>query len=143
MRRARSLLTTAMSIGTPAGKPSTTAVRPGPCDSPVVRERNAISPALATLHPQPVRGRQRRRARGDDARRDEDEQLLVVIRGLQALEEPTQHGNTPQVRQARLALVEGVAEDATQHHGLAVLDEDVRGRLAADLVWDAGDRAPL
>src|SRR3989442_13425610 len=126
-----------MWLGPRAGTPGPRAVGPGPCDSPVVRWRNDIPPASATLHPQPVRGRQRRRARGDDARRDEDEQLLVVIGALQALEEPAQHGNTLQVRQARLALVEGVAEDAAQHHGLAVLDEDVRGRLAADLVRDA------
>src|SRR5829696_6450681 len=41
-RRARSRSTSSGRSWRPAGRPSTTAVRPGPCDSPAVVKRSAI-----------------------------------------------------------------------------------------------------
>src|SRR4051812_29058569 len=43
-RRARSRLRSSGSSSSPAGRPSSTAVRPGPCDSPAVVKRSAMAP---------------------------------------------------------------------------------------------------
>src|SRR3954470_13707767 len=43
-RRARSRLMSSGVSSSPAGRPSSTAVRPGPCDSPAVVKRSAIAP---------------------------------------------------------------------------------------------------
>src|SRR3954454_24863127 len=43
-RRARSRLMSSGVSSRPAGRPSSTAVRPGPCDSPAVVKRSAIAP---------------------------------------------------------------------------------------------------
>src|SRR5207237_83749 len=138
--RARSRSIVSMSIATPDGKPSTTAVRPGPCDSPAVKKRSGISPASPLL-PEPLGRRQRGGPVGDDLRGDEDEELLAMRRVEVPLEEPTEGRDAAQVRDAGLALVGGVAEDAAEHDGLGVRDEHVRVRLAADLVRDAVDRS--
>ena len=54
--------------------------------------------APATLLPEPLRRRQRRRAGLDDLRREEDEQLLVMLRLERALEEPSERRDLAEVR---------------------------------------------
>src|SRR5690242_5925115 len=88
MRRARSTSIVATSIGMRAGNPSTIAVSPGPCDSPAVKKRSGISPALATLLPELLRARKRGGPRRADVRRHEDEQLLAMVGAQVALEQP-------------------------------------------------------
>src|SRR5690348_14780966 len=111
MRRARSLLMASRSIGTPAGNPSTMAVRPGPCDSPAVKYRNGISPAVPPPLPQPLRRRQRHGARRCDLRGDEDEELLVMVAVEHPLEEPAERRDRAEPRQTRLVVLGRVAED--------------------------------
>src|SRR3954447_24805758 len=58
-RRARSRSMSSGASSRPAGRPSTTAVRPGPCDSPAVVKRSAISrgePYLAAALLRRLRG---------------------------------------------------------------------------------------
>src|SRR4051794_27386427 len=120
MRRFRSRLIASRSTGTPAGKPSTTAVRPGPCDSPAVKKRSPISPAVPPSLPQLLRARKHRRPGGDDLRAEEHEQLLVVVRFEIPLEEPAECRDAPQEREPRLVVLRRVPEDATEDDGLAV-----------------------
>src|SRR5579884_2271378 len=142
MRRLRSRLMRSTSIGTPAGKPSTTAVRPGPWDSPAVRYRSTIrrSAALRPLLPQPLGRRQLGRSRRDDLRREEDEQLLVVRRVQVVLEEPPEDGNAAEVGQARLRVVRRMPEDAAEDHRVPVVDQHVRVGLPAHLGGNVVDR---
>src|SRR5581483_1292211 len=124
MRRRRSTLTASMSIGTPAGNPSTMAVSPGPCDSPAVKKRSAMgaSPVVAAILPEPLRRRQLDGARCDDLGRQEDEQLLVVVVLERPLEEPAERGDVVQIRDAVLVVGRRVPEDAAQDDRLPVLD---------------------
>src|SRR6185436_10284476 len=114
MRRFRSRLMAPTSIRTPAGKSSTIAVRPGPWDSPAVRKRRGISSALATLLPQAIGHRERSRPGRDDLGREEDEELVVLLRLEHALEEPAERRDATQVGQARLAVVLRLAVDAAE-----------------------------
>src|SRR5207247_8402211 len=97
------------------------------------------SPALPPLLPEALGRRQGDRTGRHDLRREEDEELLVVMAAQDALEEPAERRDAAQERQARLGVVRRVAIDAAEHDRLAVLDQHVRVGLAAHLVRDVVD----
>src|SRR5437879_2829222 len=96
---------------------------------------------VAAILPQGLRRRKARQVlRASDAhgtRRDEDQELLPIVGIGVVLEGPAEDGDVAEERDATVVPVEHVAEYAAEDEGLAVLDEDVRLRLAALLVRDA------
>ena len=71
----------------------------------------------------------------DNARREENEQLLLGHCLRLILEQPAQHRHSGQIRNPLHVVPLRINEDATDHHGFSVSDDHLRRRFSPVNAW--------